>query len=138
MTNEPSVGAIGLVKVHGGVGLFIRLGQWLAGGGFADYEHAFVCVSTVLDGGAQVVEAEPGGASMGVYFPADEVLWSNFPLTVGQQDAISQAALKYLRTPYSFLDYLAMALHRFRLPIPFLKGYVTATGHMICSQLADR
>ncbi len=38
---------------------------------------------------------------------------------------------------YSFLDYLALAAHRYRLPVPGLRTYIKSTGHLICSQLVD-
>jgi hypothetical protein len=41
-------------------------------------------------------------------------------------------------TPYSELDYLAQAAHRLHIPSKHLKAYVESSGHLICSQLADR
>jgi hypothetical protein len=40
-------------------------------------------------------------------------------------------------TPYSFLDYVAIAAHRFHLPIPGLKRFIASTRHEICSALVD-
>jgi hypothetical protein len=40
--------------------------------------------------------------------------------------------------PYSFLDYAALAAHRWHIPTPGLKRFVGDTGHMICSQLVDQ
>jgi cell wall-associated NlpC family hydrolase len=113
-------------------GRLIRLGQWLAGDGFADYEHAAVCVS-IQDGRARVVQAEPGGARYG--WARSDALWSDMPLTASQRQAIVQAARGYVGTPYSWLDYAAIAAHRFHIPAPGLRRYIAATGHMICSQL---
>lgn len=137
MMSEPTVGAIGLTQIHGGLGVMIRLGQWLAGGGFANYQHAFVCVDVVGDV-ATVVEAEPGGARYGVYGPTDRILWSDFMLTDAEQHAVVVAAESYIGTPYSFLDYLALSLHKFHIPAPYLKRYISSTKHQICSQLADQ
>lgn len=135
--NEPTAGNIGLTQIHGGLGFMIRVGQWLAGGGWANYQHTFICVD-VVDGIATVVEAEPGGARYGVYGPTDRVLWLDFGLTDSQQHAIVLAAERYVGTPYSFLDYFALAAHKFNIPAPHLRKYIASTGHQICSQLVDQ
>jgi hypothetical protein len=136
----PKVGDIGLVKIGGNVGQLIRFGQWIAGGGFENYEHAFIVIdvptSTDL---IHVVGAEPGGARSGFYSQADTtILWSNFQLTDAQRTALAAAAQRYIGTPYSFLDYVALALHRLHVPVPLLKRYISSTRHMICSQLVDQ
>ncbi|MGW9433129.1 hypothetical protein ACWHA1_35035 [Streptomyces decoyicus] len=59
-------------------------------------------------------------------------------LTEQQRTDICAAATRYVGVPYSFLDYLAIATHRFHLPVPGLRRYVASTRHMICSQLVDR
>jgi hypothetical protein len=38
---------------------------------------------------------------------------------------------------YSFLDYLALAAHRLRIPAPGLKRRIASSKHLICSQLCD-
>jgi hypothetical protein len=144
----PQPGDIGLTQIHGRVGALIRFGQWLNGDGFRDYEHAFVLVvgeSEISSG--SVIEAEPGGALLSPLsrYAADTVIW--IPCPPGLGAAVAEAAVKYgppgngrppTGVPYSFLDYLAIAAHRIRLPLPGLKRYVTSTRHMICSQLADQ
>ncbi|TQF07542.1 hypothetical protein E6W39_24325 [Kitasatospora acidiphila] len=139
---QPQLGDIGLVRIRGTVGLLIRLGQWLNGDGFSTQEHAFVVVGPDADGRQQLVEAQPGGARLGLLTEYDDrhVLYvAPAGLTDWQRAQIAVAAedLAAARTPYSFLDYLALAVHRFRLPVPGLRRYVAATGHMICSQLCD-
>lgn len=132
----PQPGDIGLTSITGPVGRLIRFGQWLNGEGFGPWEHAFV----VLPGG-QLIEAMPGGADVAPLSTYDdrEVLYvSPAGLTDAQRKAICDCALRYRGVPYSFLDYLALAAHRLRLPVPGLRRYVESTGHMICSQLADR
>jgi hypothetical protein len=111
--------------------MLIRFGQWLNGDGFANYEHAFVFT------GDGIVEAMPGGAlySRLDKYPADTVAWLRCPPLDGS--AVAAAALTYVGVPYSFLDYVAIAAHRLRLPVPGLRSYIASTGHMICSQLAD-
>lgn len=135
--SEPRPGDFALVRIHGGIGWLIRLGQWLDGGVYADYEHAFVYV-----GDGEVVEAEPGGARrvpLSTY-DGEELVWSSYvvSLTESQRAAIVASALRYVGTPYSFLDYLSLLVARLRLPFPSVKKYVKRTGHMICSQLVDQ
>ncbi len=135
-TSVPPAGLIGLVPVKGGVGKFIEFGQWINGDGFKPFEHAFV----TLPGGL-IIEAEPGGAAIrplhytGVY-------WCNGlykllpPHTTATEIAHIGETLK--NTPYSFLDYEAIFIHRIHLDVPGLKTYIANSEHMICSQLADK
>ncbi|MCW2890997.1 MAG: hypothetical protein JWO75_486 [Actinomycetia bacterium] len=132
----PQPGDIGLTQIPGPVGWLIRFGQWLNGDGWGDYEHAFI----VLPDG-QLIEAYPRGARvmpLSEYDGQRTVYVHPDGLTDGQRQAICAAAVKYEGTPYSFIDYLAIAAHRFHLPIPGLRRYVAATGHQLCSQLADQ
>lgn len=132
-TYTPQPGDIGLTQVHGRVGIGIRVGQWLNGQGFADFEHAFVFI-----GGDGIIEAEPGGAvqsSLSRYDPA-RVAWLRCPAQ--HRLAVALAATKYKGVPYSFLDYGAVAAHRLHLPVPLLRRYIGDSQHMICSQLADQ
>jgi hypothetical protein len=126
-------GDIGLVAMRGRVGAAIRLGQWLVGDGYADYEHAFVAV-----GGDQVVEAMPGGALLTPLSRYEDcaIAWLRCPPRFGK--AVAAAARSFVGTPYSFSDYAAIALHRFRIPTPRLRRYIEGSGRMICSQLCDR
>lgn len=132
MNAVPRPGDIGLVRIRGEVGRLIRVGQWLNGDGYADIEHAFVCV-----GDGQLVEAEPGGArlaALGEYGTA-AVLWLRCPPEYGA--SVAAAARSLAGTPYSAADYLALAAHRLHLPVPGLKAYVADSHHLMCSQLAD-
>jgi hypothetical protein len=53
-------------------------------------------------------------------------------------NAVAFVARGYVGTPYSFLDYAAIAgLHAGVKNGP-IRRYVKSTGHMICSQLADQ
>lgn len=126
-------GDIGLVRIHGGVGLGIRLGQWLLGDGFQDFEHAFMQVNDV-----HLIEAEPGGARVAGLdeYAGERIVW--LPCPDQYRPGVVAAALELVGTPYSFLDYLSLALRRFHVPAPHLRAYIQSSGHMICSQLADR
>jgi hypothetical protein len=132
----PLPGDFGLTSIPGPVGWLIRLGQWLAGAGWADIEHAFVYV-----GDGRIVEAAPGGAvetDLAEYSDRP-IRWStgHFELTDEQRAAIVAAARASIGTPYSAVDYLAIAAHRLRLPLPGLRAYVKSSGHRICSQAVD-
>jgi hypothetical protein len=128
----PQPGDIGLVAIKGGVGSLIRVGQWLNGDGYRNYEHAFVYV-----GDGDLVEAEPDGARLAPLseYDAAGVLW--LPCLEQYRTAVADAARSLIGTPYSALDYFALAAHRLRIPVPGLCEYISSTGHMICSQLAD-
>ncbi|NUR00868.1 MAG: hypothetical protein HOY79_31380 [Streptomyces sp.] len=134
---QPLPGDFGVVHIVGGVGLMIRVGQWLNGDGFADYEHAFVFV-----GDGQVVEAQPGGAHETALSDYDgrTLAWSTdkVPVTDQQRQDIVTAARSYIGVPYSFADYLSLTLARLHLRLPAVKRYVASTHHMICSQLVDQ
>lgn len=132
MTYQPCVGDLGLTAISGGVGKAIRFGQWLNGNGWSDYQHAFVYV-----GDGRIVEAEPGGAieSYLSRYAEEAVRWLRCPKDKGP--AVAACARTLLGTPYSFLDYGAIALHRLHIPIPHLKAYIATSKHAICSQLCD-
>lgn len=132
----PLPGDFGVVHMGGDSGKLIRLGQWLNGDGFADYEHAFVFVGL----GGCIVEAEPSGAKRAPFHYGD-VLWSTgkIQLTEAERIIIVRTADKLVGTPYSAADYFALAAKRLRLGplVPGLKRYVASSKHMICSQLVD-
>jgi uncharacterized protein YycO len=127
-------GDFGLVHMGGRGGRLIRLGQYLNGSGFADYEHAFVYIGNGL-----IVEAEPSGAKA-VPLHYQNVLWSSGIInpTDDQRQAIAEAADGYVGTPYSIADYFALAARRFHIPAPHLRAYVATSKHMICSQLVAK
>lgn len=133
-------GDFGLVRMDGFVGPLIRAGQWAYNGVFTDIEHAFVYV-----GDGQIVEAMPGGALLSplskydgetIYWSSGHIPWSGNEER--QREMIVEAARGYVGTPYSFLDYFAMAAHRLSIPAPGLQHYIATTKHMICSQLVDQ
>jgi hypothetical protein len=127
----PKPGDIGIVKIKGNAGKLIRIGQWLNGDGYADYEHAYV-----LTDDHYIVEAQPGGAvHVKQRHSWTETRWLTCPPGLGE--AVAAAAVALVGTPYSALDYLAIAAHRLHIPSRRLRRYVTSTKHMICSQLAD-
>lgn len=135
---DPNPGDIFAVPMDGVAGPVIKFGQWLNGDGWTRYQHAGVVVGEV-DGyqGTRTVEAYPGGAVIGRLdrFDPSEIVWLRCPPPY--RDAVAGAALGMKGTPYSDLEYMALALHRFHIPAPHLKAYIASGGHQICSQLAD-
>lgn len=127
---------IGLTRISGGVGKAITVGQWLNGEGFRFWQHAFVALP-----GNQVLEAEPGGAVIRPYPYGGDVYWCGglfglLPDGVTAAD-ITAVAAQLDGIGYSFADYGALAARRLRIPAPHLRRFIAATGHQICSQLAD-
>jgi uncharacterized protein YycO len=134
---QPEPGDFGLVAIDGTAGLLIRIGQWLNGDGFANYEHAFIYI-----GDNQIVEAEPGGARVADLseYAGRSILWSTGmiwvpPLTTEQRSSVVGAAEGFVGVPYSFLDYLLLALKRLHISVPILNKRVIGSKHLICSQL---
>lgn len=135
--NEPQPGDFFLAPITGIGGFGIRVGEWLNGDGFLKVQHAGVYI-----GAGITVEAYPGGAIYGLLnrYKLQALVWSTdlIDLTPEQRLKVIRGAEKMQGVPYSGLDYLAIAAHRFHLPIPHLKAYIANTGHMICSQLVDQ
>lgn len=130
------LGDIGLTIVEGAPGRLIRVGQLLNGDGYSTFEHAFVVVG--VDGAVpHVVQAQPGGAALEpLRCDPSKTIYLRCP--EGSRAATAAAAESYIGVGYSWLDYFALAAHRIHLPAPLLRRYIASTGHMICSQLADR
>lgn len=148
-------GDFACVPIAGGVGLGIEVGQWLLA--LADgwprtrvramrpYDHAEIYIGEADDAAPHgyTVGAYPGGArKVPLPCPPAELpgsIWSSglIPLTATQRAGIVAWAVAHIGTPYSFIDYLAIAAHGLHLPVPGLKAYVASTNHMICSQLVD-
>lgn len=130
------------------------VGRWIGFGELLDSNRLFHPFSkealdlsvfshvAVVRDATTLVEAEVGGARLAPiseYLDGRPILFSTGLLGVdaatGQK--IADEAVKLLGVPYSFLDYGSIAAHRFHVPVPGLKAYISASGHLICSQLAD-
>jgi hypothetical protein len=143
-TYNPKPGDIGMVHMTGWGGRAIRAGQWLNGEGYADYQHAYVVVGDQVRGSdlpgqtTKIIEAMPGGALLSPLsrYAGFRPVYLRCPDQYRQ--AVAEAALSMEGTPYSVADYLALAAHHFHIPAPYLQHYIASSGHMICSQLADR
>lgn len=132
---SPLPGDIGLCGINGPVGWGIRLGQWLNGDGFGVYEHAFLVL-----GDGMLIEAQPGGAQIvGLdEYEGRHVEYVSPELSMEQRYLICEKGREMVGTPYSFLDYAAIAAHRFHVPVPGLRRYIGSTKHQICSQMVDQ
>lgn len=131
----PQMGDIGFVKMNGFIGRLVWLAQLINGDGRQNYQHCFIVVDN-----DHVVEAEPGGARLtplSAYEGTNVVFYRMPGLTEGQRIDLAGIAQHLLGRPYSFLDYLAIALVRLHLPSKRLRRYVATTEHLICSQLCD-
>lgn len=137
-TYTPKPGNIGLTRISGLTGLLVGLGQFIIRDA-SRYTHVFV----VLDSN-ELIEAMPGGAkieSLDKYagttkHGSQKAVYIDLGLTSEQTIRMVDEARKLVGTPYSFLDYLALALERFGVKSARLEKYIADTGHMICSQLA--
>jgi hypothetical protein len=96
-------------------------------------------VTTAMSSTLMCVEAEPGGAVERPWrWEQRPHLWSTG--TGLSAPGMADAALGYVGAGYSFLDYAAIAAHRYRLhPLDdLLKARIASARHQICSQLVDQ
>ncbi|MFE8916869.1 hypothetical protein [Streptomyces globisporus] len=129
---EPQPGDFGLTKIGGLAGAFVNFGQWFVGD-FAPIQHALVYV-----GNGMVVQAMPSGAELIRLEDASPVVkWSTGLVDLTDQERVHVAleALKLVGTPYSFLDYLSIALERWGVRPTWVLNRVISSKHLICSQL---
>lgn len=135
----PAAGTIGLSRIKGFMGFLISLGQWANGDGWSP-THAFILLDEYDSG--LVFAAFPGGA--GYMTLANEermrgpVEYLDIPLTDTQRVDVLRGPDRYLGTPYSFVEYLALAAMRLKVPSKRLRAYVASSNRMICSQLCDQ
>lgn len=137
MTVIPRPGDFFLAPMPGWGGRAIGIAERLNGQGKLKIQHAGMYMGNDL-----TVEAYPGGAIQGdiTRFHPTSLVWSSglIELTPEQRLNLCKAAIGYLHVPYSDLDYVALAAHRFHIPAPHLRAYIASTKHMICSQLVDQ
>jgi hypothetical protein len=144
------VGDVGFYTIAGKVGGFVSIGQWLID--FVNllrgkdteqswFTHTFIVVEVSATGSVAIVEAMPRGARAVHLTGVDRIGrgygWARLPLSDAQQHNVGAVWREYIGTPYSFLDYLSLALLHAGLPRRFTARRVTDSGHMICSQLVD-
>jgi len=132
MKRQLKPGDFGLTRIKGWTGIWVSLGQWLNGDA-SKYTHAFVVVDENY-----IIEAQPGGAvltPLADYLERTDVVYSNFSLTQVERDRIVKRAQELEGVPYSFLDYVAIALVRLGIKADRVVDRVVSSGHLICSQL---
>jgi len=143
-------GDFAAVRMGGDVGTLIHLGEILNGDGFADFEHAITYIGGPDD---LILEAEPSGAKINpMHYQHGDVLWSTgnpaLNLTDTQRARVPFVCDPLQGTPYSALDYFALAGHRLHFPaLPIWPGprghpvtlqtFISDTRHQICSQMCD-
>ncbi len=136
MSVLPEPGDFFACSTGGQGGILIGLAERFAGAArrYAGYQHAGIYV-----GGGKIVQAEPGGATEVPVTAHKLMLWSTgiLPLTDQQRHLIVLAARSRIGVPYSWLDYGAIGLHRFHVPVPGLRDYIAGDGHMQCAQMVD-
>lgn len=142
-------GDLGFTKIGGHAGTFVGAAQWLlAHTADSDdvftFEHVYVVTEITDDGTVLAVEAMPGGArevAINDRWTRDFAYlrpnyWSDDHKNQGVQ--VAAAARLYINVPYSFADYAAILGLHMGIDNGAVRRYVTASGHMICSQLADQ
>jgi hypothetical protein len=118
------------------MGAAIGLGQ-LLNGDASRYTHAFILLDdgTTLGaymGGAKIITLEEETRRHG------QPGYLRYPLSYAQQLSVVSIARSYVGTPYSLVEYPALAAVRLGLPNEALCRYVADSHHMICSQLVDQ
>ncbi len=126
-------------------GFPVTFGQWLlaqTAPDERDIDHVFI-VTGNDENGIRIVQAMPSGAeeiTIGVEHWTEHYLYVRPPYTeygIFTNDVV-RAARKYIGTPYSFIDYVAIAHWHQGFKGGPIRRYVTDSGHMICSQLVDQ
>lgn len=157
MTNRYPVGSFLLTRSSTRTSRLITAAQGLVGDG-SRYSHA----ALVLDHDT-VVEATPHGARLvplTKYANRLDVTVSDAPIADAVEQAVTAGTIRNSRparqwherrlrdrvdaagralagTPYSFLDYLSIALLHYGIRPAWLLRHVETSRHMICSQLVD-
>lgn len=130
---KPQPGDFGLSRTPGIPGAILHVVQ-LINRDHSYWTHSFV----VLDDG-EVIEAARGGARISSLSKYDgrRVSYSNVNLSEYQRNKIVQEARSMEGIPYSYMDYVYLALKRFGLGYGLVKNYVKYSGRLICSQFVD-
>lgn len=157
MTGQiPEPGDLCVVNTLNPASSAVQLMEWLSGKKFSQWNHVCTCTriearppGMYRDGmGSQqiwVAEAEASGAvEVPWHYGNVPHQWSTGVLPTSQ--AVADAAIRYTQpgpwgpngVPYSWLDYAAIAAHRWHVPALGLRSYIESTMHMMCSQMADR
>jgi hypothetical protein len=157
VVSPPKPGDFCCIPVAGGLGSAIETGEYLAeklegvrAAKMLPYDHAeiyigqpdkdgpdgYTCSAYPSNGQGGLTGRRPLPCPPGKLSGA---LWSSgvISLTAAQRAGIIAWCTAHADVGYSFLDYGAIALHAMHIPVPGLRAYIAATGHMICSQYVD-
>lgn len=129
MAYSPKPGDIGLSSSNSLIGKFVRFSQAIIG------DHSFVTHAFIVLHDGNIIEAMPGGATFARLDKYPDAVYSRFNLTSEQRDDICVEAIRLHGTPYSFLDYLALAATHFNVAPEPVRRRVQDSGKLICSQL---
>ena len=139
-------GDVGFYAIAGRVGGAVSLGQALLRDE-CRFTHAYpVVTDREFPARLGAVEAMPSGARYVNHTDLSARVGPGYgyirlPLDDRQRAAVSEIALGLIGTPYSFMDYVALALWEYRWTRPIggntLRRYVGTSERMICSQLVD-
>jgi hypothetical protein len=128
----PKPGDMGFSTIDGMLGFWIGLGQFLNGDA-SKWTHVFI----VLEDN-KVMEAMPKGAQIvSIDDYNSKAIFIDWGLTDKERKDVVDAAIRLEGTPYNFLDYLALALARFKIRPKWLVKYIKNSDKLICSALAD-
>ena len=130
----PRPGDLGFADDLSLSGRLARAGQFLLRDD-CPFWHVFVVGSAgyVFEGmpsGARLIRDLPNRLHCGFGYV-------RLPLSDGQRSRVMTVCRGLEGTPYSWLDYVALAAFRAGIPVPHLDAYVRSREHMICSQIAD-
>lgn len=136
----PQPGDFRIVPVAGWAGLGIEIGQFLNHEGWSHHDHAEVYLGA-LPGkdGLWTASSYSDGPGIRPFEAIDGDVWSTgvIALTDEQRAGIVQWCLEHPDVGYSWITYLALALHRFGINDPALRRYIASTKHLICSAYTD-
>jgi len=131
MTLHPP-GAIVLCVVPGWEGALVDF-LLILNEEYGHYNHCGVVDST----GDGMIEERPGGARRTAFvdIPYQYIVFA--PTYPYEGMAIAKTAESLIGTPYSFLDYVSMALLRLHIRPQFIVDAVASTKHWTCSGFVD-
>jgi hypothetical protein len=136
MTETRLPGDFAVCQISGVGGLGISVAELAIRGQYREWDHALAYL-----GQGMCLQAEPHGAQIVARPVRPGDLWSSglpsLALTDTQQGLAWMTGQSLDGTPYSWLDYAALAAAGLHIPAPHLRAYIKASAHAMCSQLVD-
>lgn len=134
-TNQPSVGAFGVVRTSSFVAPFIRLLTR------SQVNHAFVIIAKhTKSNDWLILEAQSKGARYALLskYADKEVVFSSFDMTPRERRDVVSCAVSLHGIPYNYLDIVALFFLQLGFRWKWLLKRAQTTQRLICSQLVDR